>query len=374
MREEIRNARSFFANLIQNSVECVIAADMQGTIILFNDGAERLLGHCARDVIGKLHITRIYKDPARAHEVMKLLRRSDHGGTGRLDDTVQVAVSAAGEEIPVRIRAAIIYQDGKEVATVGYFHDMRERLSMERQLRETQTQLLQAEKMSSLGKLAAGIAHQINNPLAGIMLAGHLLQERHGVDPDAREELESIIENANRCREIVKDLLGFARQTRRQVAPMDLNRALERTLFLLVNQPLFHNIRIERRLQPDLPALQADEQQLNQVFMNLILNAAEAMGGRGTLAVRTRRADEDLVEFEIEDTGCGIRPEVLSHIFEPFFTTKPPGKGTGLGLSVAYGIVAQHGGAIDVRSREGLGTTFCVRLPLRPGVTEEPPP
>jgi signal transduction histidine kinase len=251
---------------------------------------------------------------------------------------------------------------------------MRERLSMERQLRETQTQLLQAEKMSSLGKLAAGIAHQINNPLAGIMLAGHLLQERHGVDPDAREELESIIENANRCREIVKDLLGFARQTRRQVAPMDLNRALERTLFLLVNQPLFHNIRIERRLQPDLPALQADEQQLNQVFMNLILNAAEAMGGRGTLAVRTRRADEDLVEFEIEDTGCGIRPEVLSHIFEPFFTTKPPGKGTGLGLSVAYGIVAQHGGAIDVRSREGLGTTFCVRLPLRPGVTEEPPP
>lgn len=380
MREEIRHARSFFAGLIQQSAECVVAADMKGTIILFNDGAERLLGYRAADAIGRMHITRIYR-PGKAQEVMRALRSGQPAGPGGFKDFELDAVTSSGETVPVHVRAAIIYQDGREVASVGYFHDIRDRLKMERELRDTQLQLLQAEKMASLGKLAAGIAHQINNPLAGIMLFAELLLEKSSYDPDALDDLQRIIENANRCREIVKDLLDFARQTRRTVAPVDLGRSLRRTIFLLANQPLFHNIEIVYHMDPELPSIHADEQQLNQVFMNLVLNAAEAMNGRGRLTIRTRSvghaagddgaAGPEAVEFEIEDTGCGIAPGNLDRIFEPFFTTKERGKGTGLGLSVAYGIVSRHGGTIEVRSREGLGTTFTARLPIGSGIPEE---
>lgn len=407
MTEEVRRARSFFMDLIHSSIECVVAADMKGTIILFNEGAERLLGYREKDVVGKMHITRLYQ-PGKAQEVMRLLRSSREGGNhSSFRDLELMAVASNGETIPVAVRAAIVYHDGKAVATVGYFHDMRDRLKMERQLRDTQLQLLQAEKMASLGKLAAGIAHQINNPLGGIMLFSELLMEKSTYDPEALEDLQRIVENAARCREIVKDLLDFARQTHRQITAVDINRALRRTIFLLGNQPLFHNIKIVSRMDPDLPFVRADEQQLSQVFMNLILNAAEAMDGHGTLTIRTRAlaaadpqvadptgptggppprsgdsaaiapggaasvAPAEAVEFEIEDTGCGIPADALNRLFEPFFTTKAPGKGTGLGLSVAYGIVTQHGGTIDVRSREGLGTTFTVRLPVGSGATEE---
>jgi PAS domain S-box-containing protein len=369
MRQEIARARTFFMNLIQSSIEAAIAADMKGTIILYNDGAERLLGYPRDEVIGKMHITRIY-EPGKAQEVMRMLRDPQHSGSGKLEEIVVQAVLANGSKIPVRLRASIIYQEGKEVATVGHFHDMRERIMMEQQLRDLHLQLVQSEKMASLGKLAAGIAHQINNPLAGIMLFANLLMEKSSYDPDALEDLERIVENADRCREIVKDLLDFARQSRRSLGPFDLNRAIHRTLFLLANQPLFHNIEVVLQLEEGLPSIHADELQVNQVIMNLVLNAAQAMNGRGTLTFRSRPAN-DGVEFDLEDTGCGIAEENLSRIFEPFFTTKEQGEGTGLGLSVAYGIVSQHGGRIDVRSRVGVGTTFTVRLPAGPAAPEE---
>ncbi len=369
MRQEIARARAFYVNLIQGSIEAVVAADMKGTIILYNDGAERLLGYSRDEAIGKMHITRIY-EPGKAQEVMRLLRSPQHGGPGKLDEIVVQAVQVGGTKVPVRLRASIIYQEGKEVATVGHFHDMRERILMEQQLRDLHLQLVQSEKMASLGKLAAGIAHQINNPLAGIMLFANLLMEKSSYDPEALEDLERIVENANRCREIVKDLLDFARQSRRSPGLFDLNRAIHRTMFLLVNQPLFQNIEVVMQLADDLPSIQADELQINQVIMNLVLNAAQAMNSRGTLTFRTR-ACAGGIEFDLEDTGCGIPEDNLSRIFEPFFTTKEEGEGTGLGLSVAYGIVSQHGGRIDVRSRVGVGTTFTVRLPKGSAAAEE---
>ena len=369
MRHEIARARSFYVNLIQGSIEAVVAADMKGTIILYNDGAERLLGYPRDEAIGKMHISRIYEQ-GKAQEVMRMLRSPQYGGPGKLEEIVVHAVQASGSRVPVRLRASIIYQEGKEVATVGHFHDMRERILMEQQLRDLHLQLVQSEKMASLGKLAAGIAHQINNPLAGIMLFANLLMEKSSYDPDALDDLERVVENANRCREIVKDLLDFARQSRRSLGLFDLNKAIHRTMFLLVNQPLFHNIEVVMQLSEALPSIQADDLQINQVIMNLVLNAAQAMNSRGTLTFRTR-ASADGVEFDLEDTGCGIPEENLSRIFEPFFTTKEEGEGTGLGLSVAYGIVSQHGGRIDVRSRVGVGTTFTVRLPTGSAAAEE---
>jgi signal transduction histidine kinase len=235
---------------------------------------------------------------------------------------------------------------------------------MKEELEKTQVQLLQSEKMASLGKLAAGVAHQLNNPLAGITLYTRLVLEDYDLEEGARKDLLRVLEDAERCRDTVKELLEFTRQTRHLMQPHDINRAITRTLFLLENQPLFQNIIIEKGLDPVLPAVYSDIQQLNHLFMNLFLNAAQAMEGKGELSVKTVFiAEKELVRIEISDTGPGIPENILPHIFAPFFTTKPVGEGTGLGLSLAYGIVENQGGKINARSVPGEGATFIIELP-----------
>jgi signal transduction histidine kinase len=236
---------------------------------------------------------------------------------------------------------------------------------MKGELENTQLQLLQAEKMSSLGKLAAGVAHQLNNPLGGITLYAKLIMEEYDLEKGAKEDLDRIIRDAKRCRDTVKELLEFTRQTRHLMRHHDINRALTRTLFLLESQTLFHNIGIKKDLAPSLPLVLSDVQQLYHLFMNVVLNAAQAMEGRGTLTVKSRLLpDVNRVCIAISDTGPGISEEYLPQIFEPFFTTKDEGKGTGLGLSLAYRIVQNHGGHIRAESSPGKGTTFTIELPI----------
>ena len=239
------------------------------------------------------------------------------------------------------------------------------RRRLEQKLQKTRIQLLQAEKMASLGKLAAGVAHQLNNPLGGITLYAQLMLEEYALEEGAKEDLTRIIDDAERCRNTVRELLEFARQTRQEIRLNDLNHAISQTLFLLENQALFHNIEIIKSLEPDLPKVPSDIQQLNHVFMNIILNAAEAMEGTGQLRVETLPSDNGCgVLIRISDTGPGIPEDALPHIFEPFFTTKEQGKGTGLGLSLAYGIIENHSGRIWAESKIGEGTIFTIELPM----------
>ncbi len=241
--------------------------------------------------------------------------------------------------------------------------DLEEEKRLKMELAKVQTQLLQAEKMASVGKLAAGVAHQINNPLAGITLFTQLILEDYDLPEKAREDLNRILKDARRCSNTVKELLEYSRQTRQERQPHDLNKAIDRTLFLLEKQTLFHNIRIEKKLAPSLHPVIADIQQINHMLMNLILNAAEAMEGQGKLTIQTEICeDKERLLIAISDTGPGIPDNVRPHIFEPFFTTKEPSKGTGLGLSIVYGIVENHGGKIHTLSRSGEGTTFIIQL------------
>ena len=235
-----------------------------------------------------------------------------------------------------------------------------------RNLRTAQAKLIQTEKLSSLGQLAAGVAHELNNPLTGIMTFSHLLRKT-ATDAAARSDLDIIIRETTRCKEIIKGILDFSRETSPQQQFCGVNAVINRTLAILERQWLFHNIRIDKRLDGQLPDIWIDDNQIQQVFMNIALNAAEAMNGEGTLAITSMLSREDgQIEVHIADTGAGIAPEHLTKIFDPFFTTKDPQKGTGLGLAISYGIIQKHGGDIAVESTVGKGTTFTIKLPIAP--------
>ncbi len=366
LEEELRRSNAFLKNMINSAVDGVIAADRKGKVFIFNQSAAEVSGYSVQEALESLYIQDVYPDQ-NAWDIMKKLRSEDYGGKGKLKEYHVDILGKFGERIPISLYASIIYEDGKQVGSIGFFHDLRIRLQLKKELESAQIQLLQNEKMASLGKLAAGVAHQLNNPLGGIMLYSRLIQEEYELSDPAKADLSRILRDAERCRDTVKELLVFARQTRQEKQLHDINKALTRTLFLLEKQVLFQNIRIETRLPEDIPLVLCDIQQLNHVFMNIILNAAQAMDGRGELRITTVLSpDNQSVIVEISDTGPGIPEDVLPHIFEPFYTTKEEGKGTGLGLSLAYGIVESHRGKIMAGNNPDRGTVFTIELPVNP--------
>ena len=365
LEEKLQRSNAFLKNLILSSVDGVIAADRKGKIFIFNDAAVEITGYSMYEGLHKLMIQDIYPRDDIAYDIMKKLRSKDFGGKGKLKLYQVDLKSKNGTNVPIRLNAAIVYDGKEEVATIGFFHDLREEIEMKEKLEKTRLQLLQADKMASLGKLSAGVAHQLNNPLGSITLFTKLVLEEYDLEDAIREDLSRILKDAQRCRDTVKELLEFARQTRYQIKPHDINTALSRTLFLLDKQTLFHNIEIQREFSEDLPLVPGDIQQLNHVFMNLIINAAQAMAGNGVLALKTEHlAEKNRVLIEISDTGPGIPEEILPHIFDPFYTTKDEGEGTGLGLSMAYSIIKEHNGLIEARNKKGGGAVFTVELPL----------
>jgi two-component system NtrC family sensor kinase len=231
-------------------------------------------------------------------------------------------------------------------------------------LKETQEQLIQKEKLASVGQLAAGVAHEINNPLGSVLLYADILRKETPEDnQQQREDLEMIIKEATRCKIIVNDLLDFSRQNEVLAQDTNINELLQELAEEAERKELYQQISIVCAFAPDLPTIQADPLQLRQVFLNLMSNAAEAMPEGGQLSLRTQRGPmAGFITVEVQDTGTGIPKENMSKLFTPFFTTKPIGKGTGLGLAIIYGIVKMHRGQISVQSQEGKGTTFSIVL------------
>jgi two-component system NtrC family sensor kinase len=231
-----------------------------------------------------------------------------------------------------------------------------------------QQQLIQSEKLSALGALISGIAHELNNPLMGVIGFSQLLQMRMDLDARAQENLLKINNLALRCRRIVQNLLSYARKQTPERTLTDINEILERTIELRSYELEVNNIEIVRDLDPRLPKTIADGHQLQQVFLNVVTNAEQAMlesHGRGRLTIRTRTdAQHTRITVEIADDGPGIPEHHLTRIFDPFFTTKEVGKGTGLGLSISYGMIKEHGGNIYARSRLGEGSTFVIEMPV----------
>lgn len=364
LEKELGETKEFLEAIIDSSPSAIMAANLKGEILVINPAAEELFGYSIKGGERTYNVMELYP-PGLAKDVMRRLRSDKIGEKGKLSGKQAVIYNKKGEEIPVEITAALIYEGEHEIASMGIFNDLREKRAVEQKLMETQVQLAQSEKMASLGQLAAGVAHEINNPLTGILFYANLVLESLEENDPRREDLGYVIEDVHRCKSIVKNLLAYSRQTGKTKDIIQLNTLVEQSLLLIRDQKLFGKIYVNREMSPEMMLIQADKNQLSQVVINLVMNAVDAMDGKGSLTFKTYRdKNAHKVYLEVVDTGVGIPEENISKVFDPFFTTKEQGRGTGLGLSTVYGIVKENGGEISVKETSSKGTTILVELPL----------
>lgn len=282
---------------------------------------------------------------------------------GKQETAQQINCGACGYESCRALATAVAKGIAEKEMCLQYTIDHLEQ--SHRELAEAQAQLIQTEKLASVGQLAAGVAHEINNPLGTIVLYSHLLlKQLQEIDP-AREDIQFIISEAERCKTIVGSLLNFARQGKLEVGEITVTELIDSIIAMVAKREEFHHVRIVQRIADDLPPLFIDADQMKQVLLNLAMNACESMpdGGQLTLAVSEGSTSREIC-FEVSDTGIGIPEENIPRLFTPFFTTKKIGKGTGLGLPIAYGIVKLHHGQISVQSEAGQGTCFTITMPV----------
>jgi len=310
--------RELIDRVVQTSVSGIIAADRQGRIILMNKAAEDLFGYSGYG-IDNVNIEDYYP-PGVARDIMRMLRSEEIGEKGKLPITRVTIRRKDGTEIPAEMTAVIIYEDGREAATAGIFNDLREKLEVERQLKDAHAQLIQSEKLASLGRLAAGVAHEINNPLTGILMYASLMREKLEKDHPLEQNLSYIVEDTQRCQEIVRNLLAYSRQSNPSRQYFQLDEVLGESLRLVRDQKLFLHVKVVEDA-PAAPVLvNADKNQLCQVVINLIINAVDAMDGNGTLTLRTLEDRQSRKAIRRSQRYRGRHPGG-KHVedFDPFF-------------------------------------------------------
>ncbi len=361
LEREVQESHVFLQHVIQSTVDGIPVVNTKGYVIIFNKGMERLTGYSAQ---GIKHLGSFYNIDV-ARENMRKMRSTQYGPLGKLNPTSMSITTKEGEEIPVTLSASIIEVDGKEVGSIGVFRDMRQILNMRKNLEEAHLQLVESEKIATVGRLAAGIAHEINNPLSGILIYAELLKENLKDNSEQLGDTQEIIDQTLRCKKIVSELLEFSRQSIGKPSSFHIKELITTCLNLLVNQAIFQNIQVKTEIDPDMPEIVGDMGQLQQVFTNLFINAADAMAGEGTLDIKASYdPNRSCAIIKVSDTGPGIPVHLNDKIFDIFFTTKPVGKGTGLGLSVSQNIINLHGGNITFERPPEGGTTFIIELPL----------
>ncbi|MHB8773246.1 MAG: ATP-binding response regulator [Syntrophales bacterium] len=348
VQENIQLRRQVEDKLIESSVDGIVVADREGKILIFNRGAETMLGYSADEVVGKMSIRDIY-----------------FGCRGKLSSFPLLLRRKDGELIESEFSASIVYDDkGNESVTVGVFKDMREKRGMERELRDTREALLQAEKLAEMGRLTSQIAHELNNPIYGIMNTLELLKTEVPAGSKRRSLLEMSLSETVRLSEMLRNMLSFSKPEEEKRVPVKINELIEGILLVMDKQIREANVRVSTSFGADIPEIMASANQLRQVVLNVLKNAKESMPSGGELFVKTALG-AGTVLIVVRDTGLGIPAEVKGRIFDAFFTTKAKVKGAGLGLSVCYGIIKGHGGEIKVESEVGKGTSFIISLPVK---------
>ncbi|UCG13901.1 MAG: response regulator [Deltaproteobacteria bacterium] len=367
--EELAKTHQFQRNLIESSIDGIIGCDPDDKVIIFNRASESMLGYPKGEVVRKLTIDRFFP-PGKYQELKEKLLSSDYGGRNRLTLYETSLVAISGQLIPAQFSGAVLHEGEVEIGSVAFFRDLREIRRLEQQFAD-QARLLHQDKMISLGRLAASVVHEINNPLAGVLNYARLMlkiMKRGPITADYQEKFGqylSLMENeTNRCSKIVSNLLAFSRKSDLEFTDIVINELIERCLMLSGHKLQLSNITLERQLPEGLPTIRGDYNQIQQCVINLVFNSIDSMPQGGRLLVATAySAGAREVSIRVSDTGCGISKEDLPSIFEPFFSTKGEGKGLGLGLSMVDGIIDRHKGNIEVVSELGKGTTFTIKLP-----------
>jgi two-component system, NtrC family, sensor kinase len=346
---EQRALRNFSESIIESSSAGVLSLDLEGKIESWNSAMERLFGLERSAVVGK-SLAEVF--PA---ELLNELPASARMTEAHSLYKYRLS-TASGQELVVNISATpLVDLVGKVIGGLLIFNDLTERVSLE-------DQLIQAEKLSSIGLLAAGVAHEVNTPLAVIASQGQmLLRQTATEDPKART-LEKIVKQAFRASDIVNSLLKFSRVSGSEFSELDLNKVIQETLSLVEPMLKAAKVALNLQLASELPPVRGNPGKLQQVFMNLLVNARDAMPRGGELTLVTER-ENGVVRVEVCDNGIGIPSDHLNKIFDPFFTTKAKNRGTGLGLAVSYGIIREHSGTVEVESRPGQGSIFRVEFP-----------
>ena len=346
LTSEIERMHEFQVKLIQTSSDGIIANDPHGNVILFNQGAEQILGYRRDEVIGRLDVNRIYP-PGVAREIKKKVKGPEHGGPDRLVQYQTRVLAKDGAEIPIELSATRILENSQEVAIVGIFRDLRER-------RQLQEKLLESERLATIGRMAGHLSHAMKNPLMAIGGFARQVRDHIGGDPaQNKQHLEIIIDKIQELENLVAETSNYARLTKPRLVPGDINALLKESCQLM--EPHFeeHHINLKLSLDDKLQPMAFDPAHLSQCFLHLLKNALEAMPQGGILTVTTSRQDNQvLVEFV--DTGQGMSPEVQEKSLQAFYSTKPGG--SGLGLAICKKIMEVQGGEIKVQSEPQKGT------------------
>ncbi len=353
--KELARLKEFNENIIESINVGVMVINLRGRITNWNGALEQIYGLKREQAIGH-RITEVFQSEM-LHALRELMARSEWARGEPVNVYKFRARSANDAELTLNISLAALQSKTSEVeGTLVAIEDVTERVSLEEQLQQT-------DKLSSIGLLAAGVAHEVNTPLAGISSYSQMLMQQIPETDPRHHLLEKIHRQTSRASSIVNNLLNFSRVSDARYVPVNLTRVIDDTIQLLEAQLRNTEIEVVRSYADDLPLAPGNAPKLQQVLMNLILNARDAMPQGGRLEISTE-ADDDVVKINVRDTGVGIAPEHLTKIYDPFFTTKQIGKGTGLGLAVSYGIIRDHGGHITVESKLSEGTLFQITLPL----------
>ncbi len=381
--ESLENSESRFRAVAESAVDAIISADSTGRIVTWNNGAMKIFGYSKEEAMGKPLTMLIPEKLREIHQ--KGFERVVSGGEQRvIGKTVELeGLKKDGSKFPLELSLST-WELGNEKFFTAILHDITERKQKEIELqksheelkkafdtlRKTQALLIRQEKLASLGTLSAGVAHEILNPLNIIGTIVQVMQMKKQ-PKEMEENLDEIMNQIQRASKITNNLRIFAHKREPEMSSVDIHALFDKTASLLQYDLQLENIMIKKLYDPNLPLIEADEDELAQVFMNLMTNAKGAMKERkeNYITLQTR-ALEGMVEVHFSDTGPGIPQEIIHKIFDPFFTTKDPGQGTGLGLSVLHSIIEKHGGTITVESEEDKGTTFVITLPVRSGSKE----
>jgi PAS domain S-box-containing protein len=366
LERELQETKEFLENIMQSSVDGIVTTDLKGKVTYVNRAIEEILKYQKNEILGT-HISRIYvKGIQEAKHIMDLLRRNERA------ENYEMQVASKDGDVLAILTSIFLLRDGdnRVIGTAGIFKNITEQQRLEAELKAAQANLVEASKMRALGELVAGVAHELNNPLMASQTILHVIFNNLHENCPNKDRLELIRRCNDRIQKIVEHLREFSRQAEPEFQALDVNKPLESALLITGQQLIDHNISIVKRLAEGLPMILGDSNQLEQVFLNLIANAMDAMDlveGQKQLSICSELGEEERfssVIVSIKDTGVGISQENLDKVLEPFFSTKPVGKGTGLGLSLCFSIIETHGGRLEITSQLGKGTEVKVILPV----------